>query len=227
LATICFRLESNRDLVNAVRAPRGGKIIDVGCGSGKGLVQNLAWIRDSGHLIASDPDPTALDFMQRVADRYGVIHQVSFACLPAQDVRTLGYEQFDGAYAHFSMDKIGSHLLRSEAFESVASTLKPGARFAVAVPSLQFNRRALAAYIRRAEAARTDLSWIVKGLRGRIISALTLYFNRKVDANFTAGIFHRYSKEELIDYFERAGFGEVEIRHIDGMNAFHAVGVKR
>lgn len=190
------------------------------------MVENLAWIRSGGRLTATDPDPTALQFMQRVARQKGVEANVEFACLPAQKIRELGVERFDGAYAHFSMDKIPGDATRKTAYQCVFMSLKPHARFAVAVPSKSFNRRDLAQFILRSECARRDIGPVARYLRGRTISALTLHFNKKVDANFDADIFHRYSKEELTAYFQDAGFVDISISHIDGMNAYHAIGTK-
>jgi SAM-dependent methyltransferase len=201
-----------------------GSILDIGCGSGLALRENVDWIRAGGRVTAADPDPVALARVAARCRELAIVERVTLARCRAQDVGQLGLSAFDGAFAHFSLYTIQAEPERRAAVQAAFSVLKPGARFACAVPAEGYRRHELVADARRREAQRRDVGWLTRLRRQWVNYSVLKQANRVLDAQLDKGAMHRYSRDELIEHFAAAGFVDVTVQHIDGFNAYHAAG---
>lgn len=204
----------------------GGDFLDIGCGSGLGFERNVAWIRGSGRWTAVDPDPLALQHCKIRAQRLDIADRVRLARLRAEELEHLGSAEFDGAYAHFSLYAISGEENRRRAVASAFHVLRPGARFACAVPGQRYNRHALVEHARNLERARSDISVWQRWKRNWINYTFLKAANKMLDEQLDRDAMHRYSREELMEHFHSAGFEDVTCRHVDGFNAYQIVGTR-
>lgn len=217
-------LRSLRQTFELVQPSRPGRVVDIGAGSGLGLCAALPWLQQGGRLIEADPDESALMRAAARARKLGVLQNVGFARLKAQDVHQLGAGEFQGAFAHFSLYAIREPAERRLAVERAFELLEPGARFACAVPAEDYNRRDLVADAVQLELARTDVRRFTRWRRALINCRVLEQANKVLDEQLDRDVMHRYTRRELTEHFEAAGFVSIDVRHVPGFNAYQAVG---
>lgn len=207
-----------------VQAPDGGNVLDIGCGSGLSLKVNYDWIKNGGNMTCVDPDEAALAYTVKRAKALGVQNNINLAQLRAQDVDKIGEKVFDGAMAHFSLYTISEADQRKLAVCSAFKVLKPGAWFACTVPAEGYNRISLVKHARSVEMKRRDAGLIERLKRVTINYSKLKKNNIVLDDLFEKEVFHRYKNGELMNHFLEAGFEDVEVKHIDGFNAYFGFG---
>lgn len=108
----------------ATSLPRGGSVIDIGCGSGEPVTTTLV---DAGLTVSAiDAHPTLVAaFRQR-------FHNVEVACDPAERSRFFG-RRFDGAVAIGLMFLLSADTQRGP-IGRVAGALNPGGRLLFTAP---------------------------------------------------------------------------------------------
>ncbi|MEM9455616.1 MAG: class I SAM-dependent methyltransferase [Myxococcota bacterium] len=202
-------------------------ILDVGCGSGRVLLHAGPWLQSGGRLTGIDIAEGGLTFAKNRATTLGVESQVS---LVQGDMRSLSDAldgTFDGAMVHFAVYTLSSEADRARTLQQIARVLRPGGRLAITVPSEGYRARPLIRDARVRESRRSDISTPVRLFRKWVLySFMEVATRRHVESKLDVDVFHRYTREELEAHLKEAGFTDIYIEQLHGVESYRATAVK-
>lgn len=177
--------------------PPGGRLLDIGCGTGR--LSNLLAAR--GYAV------TGLD----ASEAYLQIAEGDAACLNVrvdyrlQDMRTIGWEEeFDAVFCYFSSFGFFVDAENADVLRRVARALKPGGRFLIETANRDAILRMPPAHrvVERDGNFQIDQSHY-EPLTGRLLTTRTVILHgRRITGSFTVRLF---TACELIHWLEESG----------------------
>lgn len=213
--------------IELARLPAGGRVVDIGCGNGRSLMQLSTWLKGGGHLTGIDMQLISTEFAQRRAESLGIADRVEFHVGDMCDLSAFEAATFDAAILHFSVYTLGSASSRRAAIAEAARLVVPGGRVSCAVPGQEYRADKLVAYSKPLEMKRPGASIFYRLMRRYVSCPLLLYMNKtRLDRRLDKEIFHRYADGELEADFAAAGLSNIDVRVSTGFSAYHAVGIR-
>jgi cyclopropane-fatty-acyl-phospholipid synthase len=124
-------------ILNQIDPPSGGHILEIGCGWG-GFAEHAITTRDV-RVTGITLSPAQLEYSQKRIAALGLAHRARFELCDYRDAATRFGASFDGIASIEMFEAVGEKYW-TKYFDVVANTLKPGARAAIQVITIQESR---------------------------------------------------------------------------------------
>ncbi len=124
-------------ILQQIDPPPGGHILEIGCGWG-GFAEHAITTRDV-RVTGITLSPAQLEYSQKRIDALGLSHKARFELCDYRDAATRFGATFDGIASIEMFEAVGEKYW-GKYFDVVANTLKPGARAAIQVITIQESR---------------------------------------------------------------------------------------
>jgi arsenite methyltransferase len=202
------QFEGGKRLVDRLALPKGARVLDVGCGTGR-----LArWIADAvgptGAVVGIDPLP------ERIAIARAKGPGLAFEVGQAEDLGAFADESFDAvcmsAVFHWVSDK-------AKALDEIRRVLRPGGRLGVTTLPRELSGAGTVGTVlipmlqREPYVNRVDLSALAIASRGHTTTDLILMVLQShlelAEFHVMPRVWSRGSGEELVDFLEASSFG--------------------
>jgi cyclopropane-fatty-acyl-phospholipid synthase len=124
-------------ILNQINPPEGGHILEIGCGWG-GFAEHAITTRNV-HVTGITLSPAQLEYSQKRVAALDLEHKARFELCDYRDAATRFGATFDGIASIEMFEAVGEKYW-SKYFDVVANTLKPGARAAIQVITIDESR---------------------------------------------------------------------------------------
>ncbi|MGL5001355.1 MAG: class I SAM-dependent methyltransferase [Casimicrobium sp.] len=124
-------------ILNQINPPAGGHILEIGCGWG-GFAEHAITTRDV-RVTGITLSPAQLEYSQKRIAALGLADKARFELCDYRDAATRFGANFDGIASIEMFEAVGEKYW-AKYFDVVANTLKPGARAAIQVITIQESR---------------------------------------------------------------------------------------
>jgi ubiquinone/menaquinone biosynthesis C-methylase UbiE len=199
-------------------------ILDVGCGTGRTLLHARDWLRAGGRWTGFDIADGGLEFASRRGASLGVESRIKLVCGDMRSIASLLPGGYDGVMVHFAVFTMAAEADRRATIAQIARVLRPGGRLAITVPSETYRARRLISHARALESTRDDISSLSRWFRQWILySFMEIATRRQIETKFDSGVFHRYTQSEIEEHLAAAGFQNIVVQRLQGVESYRAV----
>ena len=196
-------------------------VLDAGSGMGSLIPICSNWLKKGGKLVCMDIDQKGLSATSRRAEILGFNRNVSIREGDFTQLKFFNTDEFDVILSLFSLYAVSDEGGRQRTLQNFYLSLKSGGRIVLEVPSMDYAAISILKDAR--ERFEQTLSQKVKAA---LRNLLLLKWLTKLQRNLDAGVFHKFSEDELKLLLVKVGFTDVQIRKTYGGNALLATAQK-
>jgi len=215
--------ESMRRVVAALPDGKSLNLLDAGCGSGLLLHFLAEHIREGMLYTGLDILKPGVEQALLRAEGLGIANRVSCFQSDLTSTFPLDGQKFDVVVGHFSLYTLASSEKRQEALANMKAAMKPEGLLILANPSVDYDADSIIEESVRL--VRDRHGFMASLIRRCLIYPFTKTIGlRFIQKQLRLGEWKAYTREELTEEMERAGFVVQAIEDVYAGSAFLAIG---